>query len=233
MALEVKIHNVQTSILKDLLFVKTARFADLQKSSGLDSDYFKFHIGRLVDLKYVSKLPNGDYQLTSAGKEYANKIDTDKNVIERQPKSAVILVIKNNGDKFLVQERLKHPYFGFWGFPGGKIRWGETIIECAARELMEETGIEADLLYRGVYHEHVKSLETGEILEDKIFHIVYGSNEIGKMIEQFDGGRNLWLLIDEIKSKENVYKSFDTELEVGLGLKTFIELEQIYTKTEF
>ena len=233
MALEVKIHNVQTSILRDLLFVKSARFVDLQKSSSLDSDYFKFHLSRLVDLKYVSKLANGDYQLTSIGKEYANKIDTDRNIIERQPKSAVILVIQNNNGQFLVQERLKHPFFGFWGFPGGKIRWGETIIECAARELMEEAGISADLLYRGIYHEHAKSFETGEILEDKIFQIIFGSNVSGNTKELFDGGRNSWLSVEEIKAKENIFKSFDTELEVGLGQITFIELEQIYAKTEF
>ncbi|MDK2899049.1 MAG: 8-oxo-dGTP diphosphatase [Patescibacteria group bacterium] len=233
MSLEVKIHNVQTSILKDLLFVKSARFADLQRSSGFDSDYFKFHIGRLVDIEYVSKLPNGDYQLTTIGKEYANKIDTEKNVIERQPKSAVILVIEDENNHFLIQERLKHPYFGFWGFPGGKIRWGETIIECASRELTEEAGITAELLYRGVYHEHVKSLESGDILEDKIFHVVYGLNKKGEIKESFDGGRNSWLSIESIKSKSNLYKSFNTELEVGLGLKTFVELEQTYTKNEF
>ena len=233
MTLEAKIYNVQTSILRDLLFVKSARFANLQKSSGLDSDYFKFHLSKLVELKYVIKLPNGDYQLSSFGKEYANKIDTDKNVIERQPKSAVILVIQNKDGQFLVQERLKHPFFGFWGFPGGKIRWGETIIECAARELMEEAGITADLVYRGIYHEHAKSFETGEILEDKIFQIVFGSSVSGDTKELFDGGRNSWLSVDEIKNKKNIFKSFDTELAVGLGQITFVELEQVYAKTEF
>jgi len=98
---------------------------------------------------------------------------------------------------------------------------------------MEEAGISADLLYRGIYHEHAKSFETGEILEDKIFQIVFGSNVKGDIKELFDGGRNSWLSVEEIKTKENIFKSFDTELEVGLGQKTFIELDQIYAKNEF
>jgi 8-oxo-dGTP diphosphatase len=30
---------------------------------------------------------------------------------------------------------------GTWAFPGGKMGFGETIEECAARELLEETGM--------------------------------------------------------------------------------------------
>lgn len=233
---EVKIHSVQTLILRELLFVPVATFAGLKKVTGLDGDHFKFHIARLVELGYVLKVTRGNYTLTPAGKEYANKLDTDQNTIERQPKSAVILVIERAVAKrpeYLVQERLKHPYFGFWGFPGGKIRWGETIMECAARELFEETGLRAKLLYRGVYHEHVISSETNEFLEDKIFHVVFGDVATGKLVEQFEGGRNAWLALEDIRSKQHVYKSFDAELAVGLGARSFVELKQVYTKEQF
>ena len=230
---EAKIHAAQTEILRELLFVPSARFSILQKTTGLDSDHFKFHVGRLVEMGYIVKSGGGDYSLTPSGKEYANKLDTDKSVIERQPKSAVILVIQNGSGQLLVQERLKHPYFGFWGFPGGKIRWGETIIEAAARELMEETGLSIELTYRGVYHERVQSKETHQIIEDKIFHVVYGQMGQGKMIEHFEGGCNAWLAVSDIRTKAKLYKSFDTELEVGLGKQTFVELTQVYTSNQF
>jgi 8-oxo-dGTP pyrophosphatase MutT (NUDIX family) len=232
MSHEAKIHPAQTQILRELLFVPSARFADLQKLTALGSDHVKFHIARLVEVGYVVKGSQGDYSLTTAGKEYANKLDTDRNLIERQPKSAVILVIEDDG-KLLVQERLKHPYYGFWGFPGGKIRWGETIMEAAARELKEETGLSAELTYRGVYHELTKSKETGEVLEDKIFQIVFGKNPRGELAEKFDGGRNAWLTLDEIKAKDKVYKSFDTEYEFGIGKEVFSEQVQIYDQGEF
>lgn len=233
MSHEATIHTIQTAILRELLFLPTARFADLQKITNLDSDHFKFHIARLVELEYVSKNNDGSYSLSTRGKEYANKLDTDKSTIERQPKAAVIIVLQDQEGKLLVQERLKHPYYGFWGFPGGKIRWGETIIEAATRELEEETGLSSALMYQGVYHELVASQETDEILEDKIFHVVHGGVPTGTLRPDFEGGRNEWLSEDEITQKQHVYKSFATELAVGLGHETFVELTQVYSQQEF
>lgn len=175
MSHEISIHNAQTSILRELLFHPNAGYAKLQKPTGLTSDHFNFHITRLVDIGLVEKVQQGTYQLTPRGKEYANRLDTDNNTVERQPKTAVILALErqHNGQKqYLFQERLKNPYFGFWGLPSGKIRWSETIIETARRESLEETGLDADFSVKGVYHEHVLQQETGEILEDKIFFCV-------------------------------------------------------------
>ncbi len=204
-----------------------------KKTTELDSDHFKFHVSKLVELGHILKNDDGSYSLSSNGKEYANKLDTDKSVIERQPKPAVILVIENSQQQYLVQERLKHPYYGFWGFPGGKIRWGETIIDAAARELMEETGISAELAYRGVYHERVQLQENGDIVEDKIFHVVYGNNPSGKIMTNFDGGRNSWLHEEEMLAKDKVYKSSVTELAIGVGRQDFVELIQTYDTTQF
>ncbi len=233
MSHEVKIHQIQTIILRELLFIPEASFSVLREKTNLGSDHFKFHIARLIEEDYIEKsTKNGHYTLTHKGKEYANKLDTNNNTIERQPKSAVIIVLKNDM-KVLVQERLKHPYYGFWGYPGGKIRWGETILEAGSRELKEETNLTAKLTYRGVYHEHVKSAETGEILEDKIFHILFATGPTGILAESFEGGRNAWMRLDELTTTSKKYLSTDIETRVGLGHDSFIEATQIYTKDEF
>ncbi|MEP7204680.1 MAG: NUDIX hydrolase [Candidatus Saccharibacteria bacterium] len=233
MSIDTNIHPIQTSILRELLFRPSARFAELQKTTALDSDHFKFHISKLVELGHIVKNSDGSYSLTSQGKEYANKLDTENSTIERQPKAAVILVVENDQHQFLVQERLKHPYYGFWGFPGGKIRWGETIMAAAARELLEETDLTAELTYRGVYHERVQLEKTSAIVEDKIFHIVSGSHPDGELTSEFDGGRNAWLQTDDIIKKDKIYKSFGTELAVGIGSQSFVELIQTYDTTQF
>lgn len=226
------IHPVQVVVLRELLFAPSISFSDLQRKTGLSSDHFKFHLQQLVENNYVIKNSVGLYQLNQPGKEYANKLDTDKNVIERQPKSSVIIMLKNN-NKVLVQERLKHPYYGFYGYPGGKIRWGESIIEAGIRELKEETNLESGLIYRGVYHEHVQSAETNEIIEDKIFHVLYGSSFVGKLKDSFEGGRNVWLSLKELGNIKTKYLSCDIETKIGLGEETFIEKTQTYTKDQF
>lgn len=236
MSHEAHIHQAQTHILRELLFVADAPFAALQKTTGMESDHFKFHIKRLRELDLVEKTKAGRYALTTTGKEYANKLDTDNNTLERQPKVAVILVIERaaaESPEFVVQERLKHPYFGFWGFPGGKIRWGETILQAAARELTEETGLRAELGHRGVYHEHVIETDTGVLLEDKVFHIVHGSHATGTFTPHFEGGRNAWLSLAQVRRKAKRYASFDIEAAVGLGERSFVESTQYYSKGQF
>lgn len=227
------IHPTQNIILRDLLFRPEAAYSELQKASGIESDHFKFHIGRLVEMGYIEKTTTGRYRLSIKGKEYANKLDTDIGKVERQPKSAVIIVAVGDNGKFLLQERLKHPYFGFWGYPGGKIRWGETIVEAGARELREETGLTGVITHQGVYHEHVVQAETNDILEDKIFHVVSATHLSGKLLASFDGGKNAWLSEDELAQKDKKYASCDIETRVGRGKERFIEAVQIYTKDEF
>ena len=148
----------------------------------------------------------------------------------------MILVIEHQLDGqavLLLQQRQKHPYFGFWGFPGGKIRWGETIVQAAARELAEEASLQAQLTYRGVYHEHVSAAETGLMLEDKIFHVMYGTQVTGTLTPHFEGGHNAWLTLEQARAKDRHYASLDIEAEIGLGRQTFAELTQVYRSDQF
>jgi ADP-ribose pyrophosphatase YjhB (NUDIX family) len=231
-AYEAKIHDAQTSILRELLFRPAAGYAQLQKPTNLTSDHFNFHIRQLVETGYVEKVSRGKYRLTSRGKEYSNKLDTDANVIERQPKSAVILAIRKGG-KWLFQQRLKHPYFEFYGFPSGKIRWGETIIETAARELMEETGLTADYEYKGIYHEQVFQAETGEQLEDKIFHVILCTNPRGDLKQQFEGGRNAWMSLAEVAKEPKKFESYEFEANIAMGKMDMVERTVKYSKDQF
>lgn len=233
MTLDVKIHEAQTAILRELLFHPHAGFAELQKPTGLSSDHFNFHIARLVELGLVEKTTRGQYRLTIKGKEYSNKLDTDSNTIERQPKVAVCLVIHDAEGRTLMQQRLKQPYFGYWGRPTGKIRWGETILDAAARELKEETNLEADFTFRGTQHKMDYNQQTGELLEDKIFFIMHGANPRGDMFEQFEGGRNQWMTWDEINALELTFVSHDTPANDTNGPIVFVETRHEYAPENY
>lgn len=237
MSLEVSIHEAQTSILRELLFVQSAGYAQLQKGTRLSSDHFNFHISKLVALDLVDKVARGTYKLSPKGKEYANKLDTDEKTIERQPKSAVILAIEreSKGEReFLFQQRLKNPYFGFWGLPSGKIRWGETLVETAIRESEEETGLECNWRVAGVYHEHVTLQETGEFMEDKIFFVMHGTNPKGSLRKTFEGGANQWLSPAAAAAQEKKFDSVLIEVEmVDEKRDWLVERKTTYSKDHF
>ncbi|SDW30551.1 NUDIX hydrolase [Roseicitreum antarcticum] len=59
-----------------------------------------------------------------------------------RPVVAVLAVVIREGAVLLVQ-RANPPDAGLWGFPGGKVDLGETLLAAAARELFEETGVTA------------------------------------------------------------------------------------------
>lgn len=231
MSYEGEIHQAQTKILRELLFLPATNFANLQKVTGLESDHAKFHIKRLVETGYVNKTKSGKYQLTVKGKEYANKLDTDAGVIERQPKVAVMLIVEKEikGKKhYLIQQRHKHPFYGFCGAPTGKIRWGESIPAAASRELMEETGLKGIFEHRGVFHERVLHEKTDEMIEDKIFHLMFCDKTTGKLIKEYEGGTNSWRTMDDVMTNEKTYKSFELEMNMAIKSIPFYELLHSY-----
>lgn len=226
-------HDAQMHILKHLLLVPSASFSELQKQTGLSSDYVTFHIKQLTTAGYVAKI-DSTYTLTQEGKEYANRMDTDEKVIEKQPKLSVALLVQNAEGQFLAQQRLKQPYYGYWGRPTGKIRWGETMQAAAARELLEETGLTADIRIAGLYHKMDFSAGTDNILEDKYFVLAHCTNPQGQLITSFEGGVNEWMSEEALLSQEKVFESIRQLTEAVLqDHSQIIEKRYDYTSDQY
>lgn len=59
-----------------------------------------------------------------------------------RPVLAVLAIVLRGPDILLVK-RKNDPEAGTWGFPGGRLEYGESIQAGACRELLEETGVMA------------------------------------------------------------------------------------------
>ena len=214
MAIENTIHPIQSDILVTLLLRKNARFSQLNNKK-IESDLFTFHLKTLLTGGLIEKSASG-YRLTTSGKEFANRFDTEQKVIERQAKIGVLIcAVRGEGMKreYLLQQRLKQPYFGFWGFISGKIRWGESIYETAKREFKEETGLKAKFNLAGVKHKTDYDL-SGNLLEDKFFFVMRAENPKGKLKKIFDGGKNKWFFKKDIFKTKDLFDDVDKTLEI-------------------
>ncbi len=62
----------------------------------------------------------------------------------RYPVPAVGALVFNRNRVLLVKRR-DPPMPGQWAIPGGRVEWGESLADAAAREVLEETGIAVDV----------------------------------------------------------------------------------------
>ena len=70
--------------------------------------------------------------------------------MDRRPLVGIaVIVIKDN--RVLLGKRKNAHGAGTWAFPGGHLEFNESIEDCAAREVFEETGIRIKNLRYGPY----------------------------------------------------------------------------------
>lgn len=228
------LHQIQMLILRELLFNPDSRFSELN-IKGLSNDHFSYHVNTLLGLDLVKKTEHG-YALTSNGKEFANRMDTDQVQMEKQPKVAVMVIAYKyiKGIKYLLmQERTKEPFYGYKGFVTGKIRFGEKIQESARRELLEETGLDCkDITLKTVYHDHVITTENGKLMEDKIFFVTVAKNPTGEL-KNTESGNHCWVTEDEFWKTEKKYYNEDHIYESSKRKGALDICENTYAVEEF
>ena len=101
-------------------------------------------------------------------------------------KATGILILRRQDGALLLQHRDKNKYIKYpnmWGSPGGHVKSNETYLECACRELFEETGLKTQLKSAGklVYPEETFHLFTTQITKKGISKLKAGS-DISKIV---------------------------------------------------
>ncbi|HSW37129.1 MAG TPA: NUDIX domain-containing protein [Candidatus Saccharimonadales bacterium] len=206
-----QLQPTQVSILHSLRYSQAERFSSLMRPTGYTSDNFKFHLRKLTKLGYIEKLNNGMYQLTPAGKEFANNLDEPKRVVQKQPKVSVLMVIAkknaNNETVYLVQNRLRNPYFGFWSEIHGRAEWGEPFEATAKRQLKRQTSLEAKFKIHGFRRVRDYDEISNELLEDKLFVILKATDISGELSNTYSGGTNAWMTLKDLRAEDKVFAS--------------------------
>ncbi|MCA9386207.1 NUDIX hydrolase [Candidatus Dojkabacteria bacterium] len=190
-------HKLQLEILQNLLYAKELRYSELKEDS-IDPSQFVFHIDRLIQNSLIKKTENG-YSLTKKGMEIANRMDLGDTQIHYQAKLSVILCCvrgTKNDQEYLLYTRKKNPFYSFQGFPTGKVKYGETIISAAQRELYEETKLSGNPELFAIRHSTIRSLNN-QLLEDKIFYACLFSNPTG-ILKTNNEGDFCWVRKEEV-----------------------------------
>lgn len=204
------LHYVQMKVLRDLLFTDSKSFSELN-DLHLGSEQFSYHLKQLIDQKLVSKDIEGRYSLTNEGKAYAQNIDINSNTLEERPKLSVLNVITrevttSTGEKsneILVIERLKAPLKNKLCFIAGKVKYGDSTIDTAKREAMEEAGIRLlNPEYKCLVRQFIYNTEY-KLLSDTAFCVIY-STEIQGVVKETEEAKPLWLNENEFNNHKGL-----------------------------
>jgi 8-oxo-dGTP pyrophosphatase MutT (NUDIX family) len=188
------IHPIQRGILTKLMQHATPLNYGklLPNSMKFESDKFNYHLQFLVKERLVEKFDEG-YKLTELGlKVISTFTATGEQAIKLKVSVALIVLRDNNGVReVLLQNRLRHPFYGDINSIAGKIKPGEKIIDSAKRKLLEEAGHQADFQFVGVLRK-CRLNKQDEILEDTLYHYCIAENPTGEMTELNEYGENFW-----------------------------------------
>ena len=91
-------------------------------------------------------------------------------------------VLIQDGDRYLLIKRASEPDAGLWSVPGGMVELGERAAEAAKREVMEETGLDVEIVeVLGVVDKIVEGdgdrIKFHFVIVDYLAHPVGGSLE--------------------------------------------------------
>lgn len=123
---------------------------------------------------------------------------------QRGPVFVVVTLIQRpdparEEDKFLLIRRRQAPYARRWALVGGKLEFGETLAMAATREVLEETGLEAEFVaLRGVVNERLAPSSPQARAGHFLLFVCAVDAAHGEPQEQFEG-ELAWFTLPEME----------------------------------
>lgn len=125
-------------------------------------------------------------------------------------------VILWKGDQVLMGKRIGSGDDVCWQFPGGHLEADETVIQCARRELLEETGLEVQQLHHAGYTDRAFMMNDRRYLT--LFVSAQWWQGEPKVIEQEKC--ECWQWFDHRRLPQPLFAPIDLFLDVYGDLKT-------------
>ncbi len=135
----------------------------------------------------------------------------------------LVMIEREDGCALAQKRKLKYPGISF---PGGHVEKGESILDCAIREVKEETGLDIEgLIPCGVVHWSHKITDRRYMCF--MYKTMYFS---GKLIENNREGDNIWMDVndlhqlpkDKFSSEPDIYALSPLLHKIGEFSETFI-----------
>ena len=114
-----------------------------------------------------------------------------------------VMIENQETGEVLIQDRLL--YWKGYAFPGGHVDEGESIHDCAVREVKEETGLDVRNL-KACGMVHYCWCVTPESEERRYFVFLYRTSDFsGELISEMREGRHFWISMEELKRQEQKF----------------------------
>ena len=107
-------------------------------------------------------------------------------------------VLVFRGEEVLLVKRGKPPRLGQWSIPGGMQQIGESVAEAAARELREETGVEAEIKEVIAVVDSINRDEDGRVKYHYTLVDLWAEWRAGEAMAGDDAAEVAWVALDRL-----------------------------------
>ncbi|MDM5316023.1 NUDIX hydrolase [Fictibacillus sp. b24] len=170
----------------------------------------QIYSGKIIDL-YVEEV------------ELPNK-KTGKREIVKHPGAVAVLAVTNEGKMLMVEQFRKPLEKTIIEIPAGKLEKGEDPLECAQRELMEETGYSCESM------ESIGSFYTSPGFADELIHLYFTDTLVKQGAQMTDEDEFLNVMeisVDEAKEMMKDERIHDAKTAYSV---MYMELKRAFKK---
>jgi ADP-ribose pyrophosphatase YjhB (NUDIX family) len=190
-------HHIQGAVLHKLSFADSLRFSEL-KPDYLENKLFSYHLKQLLRDYLVEKDEAGRYRLTNEGRRLGANISKDLNDYAQEPRSVLILIVRNSVGEWFLYKRSTHPLKDMIGFMHVAPIPNLSLADAAKRQLKSKTGLDAD--FKVIGSGYFKIYDVNNLESYTNFTVLATENASGKLDQNDERASYFWATNPDFES---------------------------------